>query len=66
VALVGCLAGIGFTMSVFIANLAFTDAALLAAAKAGVLIGSAVAGGFGLALGFLWRKRLRKVETDAS
>lgn len=40
----GWLAGIGFTMSLFIASLAFTDEALLAAAKAGILIASACAG----------------------
>lgn len=40
----GWLAGIGFTMALFIANLAFDDAALLAAAKIGILAGSLVAG----------------------
>ena len=43
----GMLAGVGFTMSLFIGNLAFTDAALLEAAKIGILAGSfisAVAG----------------------
>jgi Na+:H+ antiporter, NhaA family len=63
VVLAGALAGIGFTMSVFIANLAFADPTLLAAAKAGVLAGSAVAGVAGLALGVVWRKRLRATES---
>jgi NhaA family Na+:H+ antiporter len=43
VALVGVLAGIGFTMAIFIASLAF-DGHLLAAAKIGVLIASGTAG----------------------
>lgn len=37
------LAGIGFTMSLFIGNLAFTDPALIDAVKVGVLSGSLVA-----------------------
>jgi NhaA family Na+:H+ antiporter len=48
---VGCLAGIGFTMSIFISNLAFTDAALLGAAKLAVLAASLIAGVIGLVLG---------------
>ena len=43
VVLVGCLGGIGFTMSIFIATLAFSES-LLAAAKLGVLVGSVLAG----------------------
>ena len=49
--LLGILGGIGFTMSVFIANLAFDDPALLAAAKLGVLVGSAVAATLGFVVG---------------
>ncbi len=41
------LAGIGFTMSLFIANLAFDEAALLAPAKVGILAASLVSGGVG-------------------
>lgn len=52
VILIGLLAGIGFTMSIFIAMLAFDDPALLAAAKSGVLVGSIVAAAFGLTWGF--------------
>jgi len=44
------LAGIGFTMALFIANLAFVDSAELNAAKISILIASAVAGVAGFAL----------------
>ena len=36
------LAGIGFTMSLFISNLAFADPELLANAKVGILVASAI------------------------
>jgi Na+:H+ antiporter, NhaA family len=49
--LLGVLGGIGFTMSVFIANLAFEDATLLTAAKFGVLVASAIAATLGFILG---------------
>jgi NhaA family Na+:H+ antiporter len=51
VCLIGLLAGIGFTMSIFIAMLAFADERLLAAAKLGVLLGSLTAAILGLAWG---------------
>lgn len=47
----GVVAGVGFTMALFIAQLAFTDRALLDAAKLGVLAASAVAAVVGLILG---------------
>ena len=40
----GFLAGIGFTMSLFIAMLAFDDMALVNAAKRGIIVGSLLAG----------------------
>jgi NhaA family Na+:H+ antiporter len=49
--LLGILGGIGFTMSVFIAALAFEDHALLATAKFAVLVASAIAATLGLVLG---------------
>jgi NhaA family Na+:H+ antiporter len=51
VLVVGCLGGIGFTMAIFIATLAFPSADALAAAKLAVLVGSAAAGVLGLGLG---------------
>ena len=51
IVLLGLLGGIGFTMSIFISNLAFDDAALLSAAKFAVLIASAAAAILGLLLG---------------
>jgi Na+:H+ antiporter, NhaA family len=50
-AVLGTVAGIGFTMSLFIAQLAFADAALLGAAKFGVLAASVVAMVVGLLVG---------------
>jgi NhaA family Na+:H+ antiporter len=44
IAAVGLLAGIGFTVSIFISSLAFNDAALLTQAKAAVLGASVIAG----------------------
>ncbi len=46
----GLLGGIGFTMSIFIANLAFTSAEMLASAKLGILAASLVAGTIGYLL----------------
>jgi NhaA family Na+:H+ antiporter len=39
-----CVAGIGFTMSLFIAMLAFDQPALVDAAKRGIIVGSLLAG----------------------
>ncbi|MCK3683372.1 Na+/H+ antiporter NhaA [Maribellus sp. YY47] len=41
---VSFLGGLGFTMSLFINNLAYTDAVLIDSAKMGILIGSTIAG----------------------
>lgn len=56
VAMVGLLAGIGFTMAIFIAMLAFDDENLVAAAKLGVLLASATAAVLGLAWGMARRR----------
>jgi NhaA family Na+:H+ antiporter len=42
-----CLAGIGFTMSIFIDELAFKDPAIIDEAKVGVLMASLIAGALG-------------------
>jgi NhaA family Na+:H+ antiporter len=57
VCLIGLLAGIGFTMSIFIAMLAFSDEGLLKAAKLGVLFGSLVAATLGLGWGVIYVRR---------
>ena len=45
---VGCLAGIGFTMSMFVANLAYTSSNAVDLAKISVLIASTIAAIFGV------------------
>ena len=59
ICLVGLLAGIGFTMSIFIAMLAFADESHLGAAKLGVLLGSLVAARLGLGWGSVYVRALR-------
>ena len=54
---IGVLAGIGFTMAIFIANLAFHDAALLVQAKLAVMGASLLAALAGLLLGTLLLRR---------
>ncbi|HVK68749.1 MAG TPA: Na+/H+ antiporter NhaA [Polyangium sp.] len=63
VVVLGVVAGVGFTMALFIAQLAFSDASLLAAAKLGVLAASGVAAIVGLVLG---RWLLAPVKTAGS
>ena len=59
ICLAGLLAGIGFTMSIFISMLAFSDESHLNAAKLGVLLGSVTAGMFGLLWGAVYVRRAR-------
>ena len=60
----GLLGGIGFTMSIFITNLAFTgDAAEINASKMAILLASVTAG----TIGFIWLKmvgRSNAMDTD--
>ena len=53
VVVLGTVAGVGFTMALFIGQLAFADDHLLAAAKVGVMGASVVAALLGLGLGWL-------------
>ncbi len=59
------LAGIGFTMSIFIAGAAFTDPGLLASAKLAIFIASITAGllGWGLVIAMTSHPQPRAVET---
>lgn len=63
IVVLGVVAGIGFTMALFIAQLAFTDARLLAAGKLGVLGASGIAAVAALALG---RLLLAPTETEGA
>lgn len=54
---VSILGGLGFTMSLFINGLAYTDAVLIDSAKMGILLGSLVAGLLGY---FVLRNTLKK------
>jgi NhaA family Na+:H+ antiporter len=51
IALIGCVAGIGFTMAIFIAGLAFPDPSRLGAAKLAVLLASLASAVIGMVLG---------------
>lgn len=55
-----CIAGIGFTMSLFIANLAFGEGRLLDISKVGVLAASLLAG----LLGTFLLRRAPTPETE--
>jgi NhaA family Na+:H+ antiporter len=52
VSVVGMLGGIGFTMALFIAQLAFSSGTLLETAKLGILCGSGLAGICSIAVGY--------------
>ena len=57
------LGGIGFTMSLFIATLAFGDSPMLVEAKIGILLGSFAAGVLGSVA--LWRWSANAAEAGA-
>ncbi|MCA9001042.1 MAG: Na+/H+ antiporter NhaA, partial [Planctomycetes bacterium] len=58
---VGCLAGVGFTMSIFISDLAFSDPLAKSWSKSAVLLGSFAAGGLGY---FILRSACRAAESE--
>ncbi|MDB5190452.1 MAG: nhaA, partial [Segetibacter sp.] len=60
---IGCLGGIGFTMSMFISNLAFTDASLISSSKLSILIASTIAAIVGLTI-FLSNRTLPEKEVQ--
>jgi NhaA family Na+:H+ antiporter len=59
----GVVAGVGFTMALFVAQLAFADARLLAASKLGILLASTAAALLALVVG---RWLLREVAASAA
>ncbi|HCK66531.1 MAG TPA: Na+/H+ antiporter NhaA [Anaerolineae bacterium] len=61
---VSCLAGIGFTMSLFIAGLAFADEELLTSAKFGILIASFISGIVGYVFLGYFSKSEKKDQDD--
>ena len=58
----GLLGGVGFSMSIFISTLAFSDILFLNHAKMGILIGSFISGISGY---FLLRATLKKINEDS-
>jgi NhaA family Na+:H+ antiporter len=61
---VSLLCGIGFTMSLFIANLSFNDEMLLQDAKIGILIASLISGFLGYFLLYQSTKKSEDVNTS--
>ncbi|MDH3228048.1 MAG: Na+/H+ antiporter NhaA, partial [Thermoleophilia bacterium] len=62
---VGALAGIGFTVAIFVAGLAYTDPALIDEAKFGILAGSILAGLLGaVILRLISKNSATRLETE--
>jgi len=62
--LIGLLAGIGFTMAIFVAMLAYADPYYLAAAKIGILVGSCLSVLLGLGFGLFYCARRKNRAPD--
>jgi NhaA family Na+:H+ antiporter len=63
---VACLAGIGFTMSLFIGSLSFSDAAMMNQVRLGVLSGSAISALLGAAALLLAGREKEEPQTEAA
>ncbi|WP_455478627.1 Na+/H+ antiporter NhaA [Bartonella sp. B10] len=66
VLLIGLLAGIGFTMSIFVSMLAFKDIILLDSAKIGVLGGSGLSALIGLGYGIIYIRCSKRIHKNSS
>ena len=58
---IGCLAGIGFTMSIFITLLAYTDPVLITESKISILLASLISG----LIGYSWLKASLKKNKES-
>ena len=63
---VAAVAGIGFTVSLFIADLAYDDPALIETAKVGIFAGSLLAGSIGAGLMLLSGRRATGIERPST
>lgn len=59
---VSILGGVGFTMAIFVSNLAFTDPTLVATAKLAILVASLLAGGLGFLVLLMQASKQRDAE----
>jgi NhaA family Na+:H+ antiporter len=66
VGLIGCLAGIGFTVPIYVASVAFGDESLQAAARFALLAASAVAACVAMVAGRIMLPEARHLEDGAS
>lgn len=62
---VALLCGIGFTMSLFIANLSFNDSTLLQEAKVGILVASLLSGSLGYYMLYQSTKQPKELKNGA-
>ena len=62
----GAIAGIGFTISLFITSLAFTDLVVISSAKVGILVGSLLSAGVGVVLIHLAHRRTQEARRRAA
>jgi NhaA family Na+:H+ antiporter len=65
IALVGLVGGIGFTMAIFIAQLALPAGPMLETAKLAILVGSGAAAILGLVFGFVVLSRRQRKSPEA-